>query len=142
MIRPFKPADTPDVLHIWKAANLQSHAFIPPSYWEEHEAYVRDICLPAAETFVAIVHQRPVGFISIVDHSFIGGLFVAPGWQSRGIGASLLDDCQQRFPFLALCAYEENPRAIAFYRSHGFSIVRRQTDANTGHAEVRMEWRI
>lgn len=52
-------------------------------------------------------------------------LYVIQPWQGKGVAARLLSRCledatDRRFGLCWLQAYEHNPRALAFYRKHGF----------------------
>jgi len=56
----------------------------------------------------------------------ISRLYVLPSHQGRGIGLRLLEALQERHPEAAtlhLFTAAENPRAVAFYRREGFTLV-------------------
>lgn len=62
-------------------------------------------------------------------------LYVEQPWQGKGVAAELLRRCledatDRRFGRCWLQAYEHNPRALAFYRKHGFE--------DDGHATVNV----
>ena len=58
-------------------------------------------------------------------------LYVHPDFQSQGVGALLLAWSLSASPGgVDLWVYQKNLRAIAFYRRHGFSVVRRTDGEN------------
>ena len=58
------------------------------------------------------------GFIGL-DGSYIAGIFVRAEKQSRGAGRQLLDHAKCIRPALTLHVYEQNARAVRFYRAAG-----------------------
>lgn len=65
------------VLSIWLHANLDSHGFISPTYWENQVESVRK-ALPDAVIYLAEIDQEIVGFAGVIDQ-FIAGIFVKKG---------------------------------------------------------------
>lgn len=70
-------------------------------------------------------------------------LYVAPAWQGRGVAAALLDAVQGEAAragarALWLAAYQQNARAVAFYRRLGFAVAGTAT-FRMGH-EVQDDW--
>jgi diamine N-acetyltransferase len=52
-------------------------------------------------------------------------IYADPEWQGRGVGAELIQACirtarERNMGALWLGVWEKNPRAIAFYKKHGF----------------------
>lgn len=128
-IRPFDAAaDTQILSRIWLDASLLAHPFIGTQRLREQQRLIEDTYLPLSETFVAVQAGNPVGFISLLD-SFIGGLFVAPAQQGKGIGRRLIAHALDLKGDLSLEVYTANEQAMRFYRSLGFlEVSRRSTD--------------
>ncbi|SOC92194.1 Acetyltransferase (GNAT) domain-containing protein [Rhizobium sp. AN5] len=128
-IRPFDAAaDTQNLSRIWLDASLLAHPFIGTQRLREQQRLIEDTYLPLSETFVATQAGDPVGFISLLD-SFIGGLFVAPAQQGKGIGRRLIAHALGLKGELSLEVYTANEQAMRFYRSLGFlEVSRRSTD--------------
>jgi putative acetyltransferase len=83
-----------------------------------------------------------IGF-NALKNDWLDHLYVAPGWQSCGVGGALLARAQAARPErLLLWVFEENERAQAFYRRAGF-IEMERTDGQ-GNMEkvpdVLMRW--
>ncbi|MEY8840410.1 GNAT family N-acetyltransferase [Cribrihabitans sp. XS_ASV171] len=128
MIRPFDAADTGALSAIWLDASRVAHAFIGEQRLLCQRQLIEEKYLPMAETWVACQGETPVGFISLLD-SFVGGLFVAPDGQGRGIGRALVTLAAQRKGALSVEVYSENRSAVLFYQALGFQEVsRRPTD--------------
>ncbi len=72
--------------------------------------------------------------------SFVAGVFVSSGFQSKGIGKLLLDYSRCKHNKLYLCVYKKNDRVLRFYLREGFIISTEQIDGNTGEIELVMEW--
>ena len=128
-IRPFDAAaDTQILSRIWLDASLLAHPFIGTQRLREQQRLIEDTYLPLSETFVGAQAGDPVGFISLLD-SFIGGLFVAPAQQGKGIGRRLIAHALDLKGELSLEVYTANEQAMRFYRSLGFlEVSRRSTD--------------
>ncbi|GAA4227545.1 putative acetyltransferase [Sagittula marina] len=126
LIRPFDAAtDLKKLSTIWFEASLEAHPFIGEKRLTEQGKLIEEAYLPKAETSVACIDGEAVGFISLLG-CFIGGIFIAPGWQGHGIGRTLIADALARKGDLSLEVYTENERAVRFYRTLGFQEVSRR----------------
>ena len=68
------------------------------------------------------IDGAPIGFASVwLPGKFIHHLYVAPEYQSRGFGKTLLDECKNQFGLpLSLQCVVSNRRACAFYERNGW----------------------
>lgn len=137
MIRSFCPADTNQVMNIWLRESIASHNFIEESYWQQKFFEVRDCYLKAAETFVYEESGEVVGFVSVLEKNFIGAVFVAKNFQSKGIGSELLAYISEKYQTLLVTVYVENTSAVKFYEKNHFGIVER-CETKIGHDEFLM----
>ncbi|TPW31486.1 GNAT family N-acetyltransferase [Martelella alba] len=129
-IRRFRAADTEALCRIWHDASLRSHDFLPEALLFRQRRIIAERFLGQTECWIAACDETPLGFIGLID-DFVGGLFVDPHCQGYGVGTALLGHAWNLRGKLALEVYARNSRAIAFYRRHGFSgIRRRETDDN------------
>lgn len=131
VIRPFDAAvDIEKLSRLWLDASLKAHAFIGLRRLQEQRQLIETKYLPAAETWVACIKGEPAGFISLLD-TFIGGIFIAPDQQGRGIGRMLIAHALARKGALSLEVYTRNQRAVRFYAALGFrEMSRRPVDDN------------
>ncbi len=127
-LRRAVPEDFPVLSEIWQAASVQAHAFLGAETLARQRRLVETVYLPQAETWIA-AGPAPLGFISLIGH-FVGGLFVAPEAQGRGIGARLIAQARLLRGDLVLEAYTANAGAMRFYAAQGFrETARKPVDA-------------
>ncbi len=131
-IRPFDAArDTQTLSLIWLNASLLAHPFIGTQRLREQRKLVEDTYLPNSETFVAEISGQTTGFISLINN-FVGGLFVSPHWQGKGVGRELIAHALTIHDALNLNVYTENAQAMGFYKSLGFREVTRSSHDDDG----------
>lgn len=138
MIRKTLPGDMDRLMEIWLEANLDAHHFLPTDYWHSHWEEVRTVYFPQAETYVWEENGRLEGFLSLMEGSYIGGLFVSKESRGRGIGGVLLEHAKGLSSSLSLDVYAENRGAVRFYERHGFTA--QSQEISQGHPELRMTW--
>ncbi len=132
IIRPFETTDTVELSKIWFEASLLAHPFIGESRLMDQKTLIEEQYLPSAETWVAILGDQPVGFISLIE-TFIGGLFVSPDWQGLGIGWKLTSHALTLKSELSLEVYTDNTQAMNFYSRFGFQEVSRRSVDDEGY---------
>lgn len=140
MIRESTVDDLAPILALWMESTIYAHPFIEESYWRESESIVRDVYLPAAQTWVWEEKGVLKGFASVMDTQFLGALFVEPGAIRRGIGKALVQYVQQRFSLLSLEVYQKNQSAVNFYHALGFRIEDSAWQEETQHPTWIMSW--
>lgn len=140
MIRKWTAKSLDPVLTLWLESTTFAHPFIDEQYWHDSLALVRDIYLPAAQTWVWEENDTLLGFVSVMDNQFVGALFVAPQALHRGIGSALLNEVKQRYPMLSLEVYQKNGRAVNFYHALGFRIEDGAWQEETKHPTWIMRW--
>lgn len=62
MIRAFEQHDMERVLEVWLSASIKAHDFIDAAYWQSHAATMRDVYIPASETYVLEDQSGVQGF--------------------------------------------------------------------------------
>lgn len=139
MIRRFKASDMENVLKIWLETSLKAHNFVEKEFWESKVAEMRDIYLPAAETYVYDEDGLIKGFCSLHKET-LAAIFVSPSFQGKGIGKKLIAKAKKLYNNLNLTVYKENKKSIEFYKKCGFKIKKEQIDAQTGHPELLMKF--
>jgi len=81
---------------------------------------------------VACKDGQPCGFISLLD-TFIGGIFVSPDRQGRGIGRQLVSHALNLKGKLELEVYTDNQQAMVFYARLGFQELSRRPRDDEGY---------
>lgn len=140
MIRDFQVSDTEQVMQLWLCGNIDAHPFVPEEYWRSQFRDVQE-ALSQATIFVCDRDGKIVGFIGLMDE-YIAGIFVDKQYRGMGIGAQLLNHAKQTHSALSLSVYQQNTRAIAFYRREGFSILSQGVDEETGKKDDTMVWKL
>ncbi|EOV6250515.1 N-acetyltransferase [Vibrio parahaemolyticus] len=137
MIRKYNENDIDLVLEIWLNASVKAHDFISAEFWESQVENMRNIYIPASETYVYEAESKVVGFYALYENS-LAAIFVAPELQGQGIGKLLLSHATTQRAELSLSVYKENRASYQFYLSQGFKVVSEQFDEHTGHPEYTM----
>ena len=138
MIREYRKSDIDQILDIWLSASIKAHAFVGSEYWKSKVSEMRNVYIPASETFVYEADEQVAGFYCLYG-STLAAIFVSPSLQGQGIGSALMDDAKSRRSCLQLSVYSENTPSINFYKQHGFISLGEQVDELTGHPEFIME---
>lgn len=129
-IRRFDVADTAALSALWLRASLQAHPFLTETVLHEQQHLIETLYLPKADTWLVCIDDVPVGFIGLLDN-FIGGLFVDPAHQGKGLGAALITHALTLRPTLSLDVYALNEGAHRFYVRLGFvETARSATDSD------------
>lgn len=81
MIKELENFEINEVLDIWLKTNIKAHNFINKNYWINNYELVKTEYIPNSKTFVYKEHTIIKGFISIMNDSFIGALFVLKDYQ-------------------------------------------------------------
>lgn len=142
MIRLLKKNETEinTIMRIWKDATIKAHAFIPEEYWNESYSVVKEEYIPIAETYVYVDNDVIKGFVSIIDQSFIGAIFVDTKFQGEGIGSQLINHVVSRYNSLELAVYKDNDRSVYFYKKIGFQALREERNKETDKIEIIMRY--
>ncbi|KAA6224098.1 GNAT family N-acetyltransferase [Streptomyces albofaciens JCM 4342] len=140
IIRPYRPEDEPDVTDLWSRAVRKAHPFIEGEGTGERARLLREVYLVQADNWVAEDERdgKVLGLLGLLG-SEVGGLFVAPEAQGRGIGTQLLEHAAALRGALTLEAFERNEAARAFYTHLGFTERSRRTDESTGEILVALD---
>lgn len=140
MIKELDKIEIEEVMNIWLKTNISAHNFISRNYWIKNYNIVKDKYIPVSKTFVYKEDNIIKGFISIIDNSFIGALFVLEDYQGQGIGKKLVNHCKNLYLSLELAVYSENISSVKFYKHCDFIIKKEQTNEDSGFMEYIMSW--
>lgn len=136
-IRPYVDGDLDTLLDVWYQASVIAHPFLSADFLEQERTEIAERWLPNSETAVYEIDGTVVGFISMIGNE-VGGLFVDPGQQGRGIGTVLMDHVRSSRPFVELDVFEANAIGRRFYAAYGFGVIGRAVDETTGRPELRL----
>lgn len=137
-LRPFQETDFDQLITAWRAASVVAHPFLTPDFLDAEVDSIRDMYLPAAETWVAMNGETVVGFLALLGDE-IGAIFVHPNHWRNGIGRALMDKAASLRDKLTLEVFEENEIGRAFYKRYGFTEGGHSVHGVTGRPLIRME---
>ncbi|KAA5826039.1 GNAT family N-acetyltransferase [Saccharopolyspora hirsuta] len=137
IIRRYRPADEEAVVDLWSRAVKIAHPFIEGEGEGERARKMREVYLVEADNWVAEASGRVVGLLGLLGAE-IGGLFVAPEAQGRGVGRALVEHAVSLHGEVTLEVYEQNLRARRFYELVGFTEQGRRPDEETGHTMISL----
>lgn len=120
-VRAFEESDRPALREISVAARNGAFVWVPKAH---HRPEDFDRVTEGERILVALIDRQAVGFASIWEpDSFLHSLFVAPEFQRRGVGKTLLAACAPYFSATpTLKCLRANVGAVAFYQAQGWLV--------------------
>jgi putative acetyltransferase len=138
LIRKYQPTDCHQLLDVWDRASALAHSFLSKEFIEQERHNIPKVYLPVAETWVWETNGQLVGFMALIGNE-IGGLFVDPEFQRRGIGGALVEKAQSLRGDLVVEVFEKNLLGRAFYQKMGFQFLRQKFHEETGFEIMRLQ---
>ncbi|MFK0155606.1 GNAT family N-acetyltransferase [Streptomyces sp. NPDC090499] len=136
--------DAAGVADVWlRSFDTALPTVVRPRSDDEVRAYIRDVVVPARETWVAEAAGRVVGMMVLAE-DLLSQLYLAPEWRGRGIGDRFVALAKERSPAgLTLWTFQVNRPAHRFYERHGFVAVEHTDGSGNEEREpdVRYVWR-
>ncbi|RYF49885.1 MAG: GNAT family N-acetyltransferase [Cytophagaceae bacterium] len=120
-IEEMQPAYRSDLQTLYLQSRIQVFTWLDTS---EYSLSDFDSATLGETILVAVITQRPVGFISWwAPNNFIHNVYVDPRFLKRGIGKALLDRCLEGIgrPATLKCL-QKNTNALSFYQTQGWTI--------------------
>ena len=145
-IRPYTPDDLPAISALWVAAwqvTLPAIDFAARAAWLEQ--HLPTLIANGTLVLCAVdAADAPHGFATLDPATGdMDQLAVAPAAFGQGIAGALLTEIKRRAPGrVRLTVNQDNPRAVAFYRREGFTIVAEGANPNSGLRTWDMAWPI
>ena len=138
-LRPAQESEFEEIGDIWLAASLRAHEFLPSKFWWERQDALQRLYQNKAEVWVASAKQQVCGFMALVGSRLVA-LFVAPEWQSKGVGTQLLIHAKSLRHHLELHMFLDNNDAFEFYLRHQFKVLWQKPERYTGYQLVCMAY--
>ncbi|MFG2883191.1 GNAT family N-acetyltransferase [Streptomyces sp. NPDC048297] len=136
--------DAAAVADVWlRSFTAALPTVVRPRTDDEVRAYIRDVVVPARETWVAQADGGVVGMM-VLAGDLLSQLYLHPEWRGRGIGDRFVALAKERSPGgLNLWTFQVNKPAHRFYERHGF-VAAEHTDGSGNEErepDVRYVWR-
>ncbi len=137
MIREYKTEDTEALISIWENAEAPAHPFLSSKVRDQVRRDMRSLYLPNAEIWVLEDDGVPVGFIAMIDKE-IGGLFLDPSQQGKGLGRAMVDHVVAIKGPLTVEVFKDNKIGLPFYERYGFAVTGEGMFEASGDETFRM----
>jgi putative acetyltransferase len=138
MIRKHKEQDLDQIINVWYLSSTLAHPFLSPSFVEKVKSDMMNMYIPGSETWVYEIDNAIVGFISMIGDE-IGGLFVLPNNQSKGIGKALIGFIKQDHTQLEVEVFDKNLNGKAFYKKYGFELIEKYNHKESANDVLRLK---
>jgi len=138
MIRKHTSEDLEQIITIWYQSSIIAHPFLSASFVEKVKSDMTNLYIPDSDTWVYEVDSLIVGFISMLDNE-IGGLFVLPNNQLKGIGTKLVDFIKEEHSELEVEVFEKNKIGRAFYNKYGFELIKKYYHEESENEVLRLK---
>jgi putative acetyltransferase len=137
-VRPYRATDEEAVIGVWSRAASIAHPFVADEGTGWRADQMREVYLIQADNWVAQTGTgRIVGLLGLLGAE-IGGLFVDPPAQGKGVGRRLVEHAAQLHGDLTVEVYELNEPARRFYAYLGFVPIGRRVEDDTGLTLLRL----
>ena len=137
VIRNYQERDLKDLLIAWEGASRIAHSFMPEDFFDKERYNIPNLYLPNADTWVAVVDDKVVGFIALIENE-VGGLFVDPSYHGIGIGRALMNKGQELHGDLEVDVFKKNSIGRRFYDQYGFKFLSEKIWEDTGDIILRL----
>lgn len=137
VIRRYQASDEDVVVDLWSRASKSAHPFIDGEGEGERARKLREIYLREAENWVAEDGGGVIALLGLLGNE-VGGLFVDPRVQGRGVGRALVEHAAALRGELRLEVFEANTSARGFYELMGFEERGKRLDEETGHQLIAL----
>jgi len=138
MIRKHIEKDLEQIMNVWSQSSTMAHPFLNSAFVEKVKSDMKNIYIPNSETWVYENDSEVIGFISMIGNE-IGGLFVLPENQSKGIGTKLVNFINEFHNELEVEVFEKNKIGGAFYNKHGFILINEFNHEESGERVLRLK---
>ena len=139
VIRQYEESDLEDVLSSWENASKIAHPFLDEEFLETERHNIPNLYLPNADTWVAEVDGKVLGFISLIGNE-VGAIFLDPKSQGIGIGRSLMDKAKEIHGTLEVQVFKDNSIGRKFYDRYGFKYLAESIHEATNQQVLRLKF--
>ena len=137
-------ADLQQVCEIWLNGIKET---APPltsgDSWESlRDSFIKET-QAANERYVYEENGTIRGFITAgLPHNknYLLALYIDSGSRGKGIGTKLLDRLRVTYRYLTGHVYEQNLKAIEFYKNRGFEVSGKKKCCHTNHIKRKITW--
>jgi len=144
IIRPARPDEYDEVARIWMESWVSTGLEDASNFLlAKLRARVPMEVEQGWSLYVADDNGKPAAMLAMhLPKRYLDQLFVAPGYQDRGLGRQLLAFTRQRMPDeIFLRCVRENEKAWRWYEREGFVFEQEQVEPMTGFVMKYYRWK-
>ncbi|WP_019507196.1 GNAT family N-acetyltransferase [Pleurocapsa sp. PCC 7319] len=138
-IRQYTDDDLKAVISSWESASKMAHPFLEEDFLAQERINIAELYLPNAETWVAELDGKVIGFIALIGNE-VGGIFLQPSYHGKGIGKALMDKAQELRGSLEVEVFTKNSIGRKFYSNYGFEKIEEKVHDKTGNDLLRLKF--
>lgn len=139
IIRKYGATDLNGVMAAWESASKLAHPFLTKEFLDAERHDIPNLYLPNADTWVAQLDGRVMGFIALIGNE-VGGLFVEPEFHGLGVGRALMDKARELHGDLEVEVFHANHVGRRFYARYGFKPLSEKIHEKTGDRVLRLKF--
>lgn len=147
--RSATPSDTEAVAQVYLSSRKEFVSFAPIVHSEEAVyQWVRDVLIPSNQLIVVEQDKEIIGMMALSATEGIGWidqLYLHPDVVGQGIGTRLIEWAKTELGSpIRLYTFQENQRAIRFYKRHGFKAIQYGDGSENEEncPDILYEWRV
>lgn len=125
-----------DVMNLWLKFMEEVYPAIDSSEHQESYKFIYE----TSNVYVAKNDESIIGFIAIVEGSYIDGWYVLPDFRNQGIGKSLIGHVMGKYDDLLVDIPQTQIQAINLVNSIGFNFEKEEINAEISELEKSYYW--
>ena len=130
-----------ETVQMWRASMERALGVKDQHSWEEQLEYLKSIMQKYRVHLALEAENDKVVGMMATGGTELDQLYIHVDYQGKGIGSRLLELAKESSPGkLQLYTFEVNKGAQTFYEKHGFKIIHRGIEPESGMADIRYEW--
>lgn len=140
-IEKYQDKFKPQILEVWEASVLATHAFLHPLHFSEIKVFLEHFDFNLLEVYGLFKGNVLIGFVG-VEQEKVEMLFVHPNFFGVGAGKKLLDFSITTLNATEVDVNEQNTSAVGFYKKMGFEIYNRTDKDSAGRDYPLLQMRL
>lgn len=136
MIREAKKEENSIIADLWLMSMRSAHYGFKETYWTKQYKSIRIKYSPVrSDVYVCEDGGVLLGFGAYVRDANMVRIFVAPGYQHKGIGSALLAFFEEHYKDFYCRCYRQNAPAVEFLKKRGYTIVEKRKNVDSAADE-------
>lgn len=132
-----------DIANLFRMSRQYFLPYLPDLHSASEDLeYFRNEVSVSNQIYLAKQNDELIGFIAF-SSDMVSHLYLLPGFEGKGIGKALLEKAKENSVELKLWVFQRNDRAVQFYQSNGFKVVKKTDGSSNEEKEpdFLMQWK-